>query len=61
MEHEIRHRIVAPPIEDLLAVPHLVLASGGRQKTSILRAALRRGLAHSLVIDEQASRDLLAG
>ena len=61
VEHEIRHRIVAPPIEDLLAVPHLVLASGGRQKTPILRAALRRGLAHSLVVDEQAARDLLDG
>ena len=59
VDHEIRDRIVAPPIEDLLAIPHLILASGGRQKAPIIRAALRRGLAHTLVVDEQASVDLL--
>ncbi len=59
VEHEITDRIVAPPIGDLIAIPHLVLASGGEAKTPIILAALRLHLAHTLIIDESAATRLL--
>ena len=59
VDHEINDLIVAPPIDDLLAVPHLVLASGGDAKVPIIRAALRRGFAHTLIVDEDAANALV--
>ena len=57
--HEVTEHIVAPPIDELLAIPHVVLASGGQAKVPIILAALRRGLAHTLIIDESAADQLL--
>ena len=59
VDHTVSEMIVAPPIEDLLAIPHLVLASGGDAKVPIILAALRRGLAHTLIIDEDAAGRLI--
>lgn len=57
--HEVTDRIVAPPMDDLLAIPHLVLASGGEAKVPVILAALRRGLAHTLIVDENAASELM--
>lgn len=59
VDHGVTDLIVAPSIDDLLAIPHLVLASGGKAKVPIILAAVRRGLAHTLIVDEDAGRDLL--
>lgn len=36
-----------------------MLASGGAQKLPIIRAALRAGLGHTLVVDEDTGESLL--
>jgi DNA-binding transcriptional regulator LsrR (DeoR family) len=60
IDHPLVGRAVHPPLADLLGVPELVLAAGGKQKVPIIRAALRAGLCHVLITDERAAAQLLA-
>jgi DNA-binding transcriptional regulator LsrR (DeoR family) len=57
--HPLTTLVVNPPLNDLLSIPELVLAAGGTQKVSIIRAAIRAGLCHVLITDEDAARGLL--
>lgn len=57
--HPLNHRTVAADLNDIRTIPHLILASGGLQKVPIIRAALRAGLARSLVTDEAAATALV--
>lgn len=58
--HPLTTLVVNPSLNDLLSIPELVLAAGGAQKVSIIRAAIRAGLCHVLITDENAARGLLA-
>jgi DNA-binding transcriptional regulator LsrR (DeoR family) len=57
--HPLTTLVVNPSLNDLLSIPELVLAAGGAQKVSIVRAAIRAGLCHVLITDEDAARGLL--
>lgn len=60
VEHPLTARVVRPALGDLLQVSERVLAAGGLQKVAIIRAAIRAGLCHVLIIDEDAARALTA-
>jgi DNA-binding transcriptional regulator LsrR (DeoR family) len=57
--HPLTTLVVNPSLNDLLSIPELVLAAGGAQKVSIIRAAIHAGLCHVLITDEDAARGLL--
>ncbi|QOZ69949.1 sugar-binding transcriptional regulator [Bradyrhizobium arachidis] len=57
--HDLAARVVNPPLKELLKVPQIVLAAGGRQKLAIIRAGIRAKLCHVLITDEQVARALL--
>lgn len=60
IEHPLTSRVVNPTLDNLRRVPELVLAAGGPQKVAIIRAAIRAGLCHVLITDEDAARKLIA-
>jgi DNA-binding transcriptional regulator LsrR (DeoR family) len=60
IEHPLRHRVINPSLQDLLAVKERILAAGGLQKIPILRAAIRASLCHVLITDEQTAQVLLS-
>lgn len=53
--HPLSRRVIHPSMRDLLAVPERVLAAGGRHKVPIIQAAIRAGLATTLITDESAA------
>ena len=53
-------RIIAISPEQLRAVPDVVAIAGGAAKAPAILAALRSGLVHRLITDEEAARQLLA-
>jgi DNA-binding transcriptional regulator LsrR (DeoR family) len=59
VDHPLTSLVIHPSLEDLLRVPVLVLAAGGVQKTAIIRAAIRAGLCHVLITDEDAATALV--
>jgi DNA-binding transcriptional regulator LsrR (DeoR family) len=61
VDHPLAARTINPPLEELRKVRQLVLAAGGRQKISIIHAAILARLCHVLITDESAATGLLAG
>lgn len=59
VRHPIAERTINPALDDLRAVPELVLAAGGTQKVSIIRGAILAKLCHVLITDEAAAAALL--
>lgn len=60
VDHEINRRLVGLTLDDLRAIPNVVLAAGGAHKVPVILAALRAGFVDTLVTDEataQAVRD----
>jgi DNA-binding transcriptional regulator LsrR (DeoR family) len=57
--HPLTKRVIHPTMSSLLRVRERVLAAGGLQKISIIRAAIRARLADVLITDEQAAVALL--
>jgi DNA-binding transcriptional regulator LsrR (DeoR family) len=53
-------RLIAITTDQLRAVPEVVAIAGGAQKAPAILAALRSGLIHQLITDEDAARLLLA-
>ena len=53
-------RVIAISPEQLRAVPDVVAIAGGAAKAPAILAALRSGLIHRLITDEEAARQLLA-
>jgi DNA-binding transcriptional regulator LsrR (DeoR family) len=53
-------RLIAITPDQLRAVPDVVAIAGGAQKAPAILAALRSGLIHQLITDEDAARLLLA-
>ncbi|WP_315832401.1 sugar-binding transcriptional regulator [Bradyrhizobium prioriisuperbiae] len=60
IDHPLTSRVINPALDDLLQVPELLLAAGGLQKVAIVRAAIRAGLCHVLITDEDVACALTA-
>ena len=61
IDHEINETLLVPELADLVAIPHIVLASGGAQKLPIIRAAIAARLCHTLITDEETGAAVLQG
>ena len=59
VDHPLNTRMIAVGLDHIRRVPRIVVASGGRRKVAVLRAALRAVPVHVLVTDETAARGLL--
>jgi len=58
VDHPLNRRMVALSLDDLARIPTVVLASGGRYKFEIIRAALRRRCVNVLITDEKLAERL---
>lgn len=58
--HSLTRRVIHPSMRDLLSIPERVLAAGGLHKVPIIQAAIRAGLADTLITDENAAIALCA-
>lgn len=56
-----RQRVMSLPLAQLRAIPNVVAAVAGADRTAAIRGGLRGGLLKSLVIDDDGARSLLAG
>ncbi|BBO30476.1 hypothetical protein PLANPX_0088 [Lacipirellula parvula] len=56
-----RQRVLSLPLEKLRAIPNVVAAIAGSDRTAAIRGALRGGILKSIVIDDDGARSLLAG
>lgn len=56
---ELNERRIAATVDDLLRVPHVIAAAGGRIKVPAIMAAARSGLITRLITDDQAAVELL--
>ncbi|MEM6664927.1 MAG: sugar-binding transcriptional regulator [Pseudomonadota bacterium] len=59
IDHPVNRRVIALPPDALRDVKTVILASGGMEKVPVIRAALRRGIVHTLVTDESTAQALL--
>jgi DNA-binding transcriptional regulator LsrR (DeoR family) len=59
IDHDVNRRVCAFPVSELARIPKIILASGGREKISVLRAALNLTKASIFVTDETAATGLL--
>lgn len=60
VDHPINGRVIGLDLEDLRAIPDVILAAGGLHKVAILRAVLDLGLVNTFVTDETTAAALLA-
>ena len=60
VDHQVNRLRIGLELDDLAAVPDVILSGAGREKAPALRAALRRSFTASLVTDEATARDILA-
>ena len=58
IDHPTNETLIVPELADLRAIPQIVLASGGIHKSPVIGAALKAGLGHTLIIDEETGRQL---
>jgi len=59
INHPINERVIGIGLDDLTAIPNVILAAGGPRKVAIVRAILKRGVVNTLVTDEMTARALL--
>ncbi len=59
IDHPINERVIGIGLDDLRAVPNVILAAGGANKLAVNRAVLRRGVVNTFVTDEATARALL--
>jgi DNA-binding transcriptional regulator LsrR (DeoR family) len=59
VDHPLVPRTIHASLDDLRAIPRLILAAGGPQKIGIIKGAIRAGLAHVLITDEATASALL--
>ncbi|WP_284262546.1 sugar-binding transcriptional regulator [Roseicyclus amphidinii] len=60
LDHDINRRLVGLTLDDLRAIPDVILAAGGLYKVSVICAALRAGFVNTLVTDEATAEGVLA-
>lgn len=59
IDHPLNRSVLAMSLDDLRRVPTVILASGGADKITVLRAALRRKTVSVFVTDEATAKELL--
>jgi DNA-binding transcriptional regulator LsrR (DeoR family) len=59
VDHPLNSRVVALSPTKLRDIPCVVIASGGRNKTSVLRGVLKGGMCNVLITDEQTAKAIL--
>jgi len=59
VEHPVQDRVMSVGLDVVAGAQHVVLASGGRQRASAIRATIARIGCHTLVTDEAAAQALL--
>lgn len=59
VDHSLNQRVMSPPLDVLLRIPHIVVAAGGVQKAPILNAILSRGYIHALITDHDTAKTIL--
>ena len=57
--HPINERVIGIGLDDLAAIPNVILAAGGPHKVAVVRAVLKRNVVNTLVTDEATARALL--
>ena len=60
VDHPINSRLIGISLEDLGAIPNVILAAGGSHKVAIMKAVLARGVVDTLVTDETTAIALLS-
>lgn len=60
VDHPVNDRVIGVSLDDLDAIPNVILAAGGLHKVPIITGALRRGFVNTLVTDETTATALLA-
>lgn len=60
IDHDINRRLVGLTLDDLRAIPNVILAAGGAHKVPVICAALRAGFVDTLVTDEATAEAVLA-
>lgn len=60
IDHALVHRTIHPALDDLRKISELILAAGGLQKMPIIKGAIRAGLCHVLITDENTAAALLS-
>lgn len=60
VDHDINRRLVGLTLDDLRAIPNVILAAGGMHKVPVICAALRAGFVDTLVTDEATAEAVLA-
>jgi DNA-binding transcriptional regulator LsrR (DeoR family) len=56
IDHPLNLRAIALPLHELSRIPTVILASGGRNKTSAIAGAMKARLASVLICDEDTAR-----
>jgi DNA-binding transcriptional regulator LsrR (DeoR family) len=59
VDHDINRRLVGLTLDDLRAIPNVILAAGGLHKVPVICAALRAGVVDTLVTDEATAEGVL--
>ncbi len=59
VDHDINRRLVGLTLDDLRAIPNVILAAGGAHKVPVILAALRSGFVDTLVTDEATAQAVL--
>lgn len=60
VDHPLNRRVLALPPGDLVSIKNVILVTGGANRARAIRAALRRGVVHTLVTDERTA-ELVTG
>lgn len=58
LDHPINERVIGIRLDDLRAIPDVILAAGGPHKVAVIRAVLGLGVIDTLVTDEATARTL---
>lgn len=59
IDHPVNQRVIGMSFDDLMKIPNVILAAGGRHKVPVITGALRCGFVNTLVTDENTARALL--
>ncbi|MFK7963784.1 MAG: sugar-binding transcriptional regulator [Burkholderiaceae bacterium] len=60
VKHPVNERVIGIGLDDLKAIPNVILAAGGSHKVPVIKAVLGRGLVNSFVSDERTAKAVLA-
>ena len=60
VDHETNRRVLGIALDDLKAIPNVILAAGGASKVAIMQAFLKRGCVNQIVTDEATAAALVA-